>query len=451
MTGAITALKAPLSGGLSGVAAGALRRGLGLGLALLLVATLAAAGEPAAQSGKICLSVRNTEIAEVFEMLSRAHRVNFLVTKDVVGPISVNLYDVELDAAVRSIAEAGGYAVERRDNAYVVLKREEAGKDSISSLTRTRSFRVQYSNVEAVAGIVRKHLSRYGQVTVLPDRGLLVVQDLPEFLARVDGLLAEVDLEPKQILIEAKALEITLEEGETFGIDWVKLFRAEGGEGSFGTQGLARPDSQGLFFEFANRNLDVQLHLLAIKDRVRTLSTPKLLALENQEAQVIVGDRLGYKVTTTVNQVTTESIQFLESGVILRVRPSVDRSGRILLEVTPEVSSGSVSAGIPSKRTTAVTTKLLAEDGQTIFIGGLIKNRTAQNRSGVPLLGSLPLLGRLFTATEDVSTKTETVVLITPRIVDERLRASFARETERAEQVELELQVRPAGVDRALE
>ena len=131
----------------------------------------------------------------------------------------------------------------------------------------------------------------------------------------------------------------------------------------------------------------------------------------------MIGDRVGYKVTTTINQVTTESIQFLETGVILKVTPSVDQQGRVMLRIHPEVSSASIAAGIPSKKSTEVTTQLLCEDGQSIFIGGLIKNTSGTRRTGVPLLGDLPGIGRLFSSSEETGSMTETVVVITPHVI----------------------------------
>jgi type II secretory pathway component GspD/PulD (secretin) len=166
-----------------------------------------------------------------------------------------------------------------------------------------------------------------------------------------------------------------------------------------------------------NQQLDVFLSALSSQGRVHTLSTPKLLALENQEAQAVIGERVGYKVTTTINQVTTESIQFLDTGVILKVTPSVDQRGRVLLNIHPEVSSASLASGIPSKKSTEVTTQLLCEDGQSVFIGGLIKRVSSKRRTGVPVLGDLPAVGALFSSTEEIGTTTETVVVITPRVV----------------------------------
>jgi type II secretory pathway component GspD/PulD (secretin) len=189
-----------------------------------------------------------------------------------------------------------------------------------------------------------------------------------------------------------------------------------------------------------NRNVDVYLSALSNKGRVRTLATPKLLALENQEATTNIGDKLGYRLTTTINNVTSESIQFLETGVILRVTPSVDSDGRIVLRVRPEVSSGSVSAGIPSKKTTEVSTQMVAEDGQSILIAGLIKTSEGRRRIGIPLLGDVPGIGKLFSNNETTGSSTETIVMITPRIVrDARTLALEQPSLDKVQRAEQEL------------
>lgn len=368
---------------------------------------------------KISLSLRNTDIVEVMDMLSRRQRVNILMSKDVKAEISVNLYDVSLDQAIRAISSSAGYAVERRHGSYFILSHAEAGKYSAGGLTRLKTFKVQYSKPDEVQAILKNHLSNYGKITLLKERNLIVVEDTPEFLKRIENLLKEIDKQPKQILIEAKILEVTLDDSETFGLDWKKLFSGGGGTGNVGTRGFASGGT-GFFLDFVSPKVELALSALNTEGRVRTLSTPKLLALENQEASVVIGDRIGYRLTTTINQVTSESIEFLESGVILKVKPSVDSQNRIMLDIHPEVSTGTVTAGIPSQKTTEVTTQLLVNDGQTIFIGGLLKRTISEGRDSVPILGDIPLLGRLFTSDKQISTNTETVVMITPYIIENR-------------------------------
>lgn len=395
-----------------------------LALILLLLMTSAIAETPtpetvATPNGRVTLAVRNADLAEVMEMLSRQERVNILLADGVDGEVSVNLYDVPLDRAIKSIATAAGYGLERRDDTYFIVERDEVGKHAAGGPTQLRTFKVQYSKPEAVKDILKNYLSGYGEITALPERGLLIVEDMPHFLNRIARLLRQIDREPKQILIEAKILEIGLRDGESYGLDWAKLFKSNGGSGSFGVRALANPGSPGLFFDLVTPNVEVFLDTLRERDRLRTLSSPKILALEDQEAETIIGDRLGYNVTTTINQVTTTSVEYLESGVILRVRPSVDEQGRVLLDIHPEVSSGTVSDdGIPNQTTTEVTTTMLVESGETVFIGGLIKRSTQETREGVPVLGDLPVLRALFSNRAINSVNSELVVLITPYLID---------------------------------
>ena len=378
---------------------------------------------------RFTLNFRNMPIEQVFELLSRKDKVNIIVSKGVSGTVSVNLYNVTVKEAIQSVANAGGYWVEVRNGDYVILPKDTA--ELPGSSTQVKTLKVQYSDTRQVADLLTKYISRYGKITPLIGRKLIVVEDLPANVERIEKLLEQIDSQPKQIMIEAKILEITLDESERFGVDWKRLFGSDSGGSSFGTSGLATgtaaAPSQGFFFSFLNSRLELFFGALATAGRVRTLSTPKLLALENQESKVIIGDSTGYKVTTTINLVTTESVQFLESGVILRVIPSVDQRGRIMLKIQPEVSSASLLAGIPSKKSVQVTTELICDDGQSIFIGGLIKARGTTERDGVPILKDLPILGRLFSSTNDAVSTTETVVIITPYIVAQP--ADMARES----------------------
>lgn len=360
---------------------------------------------------------RDTPIAELFEMIARRERINIVLGKGVTGNVAVSLYDMSPRDAIYAIAEAGGFQVIARANGYAIVSPAQAAAETVPAQNmEVRALKVQYSEPALVAEILGKYVSRGGKITVLPQRQMIVVEDTPAGMVRIVALLREVDVQPRQIMIEAKILEITLDDNENFGIDWTRIFSADG-VNTIGTTGLAQRGVAGLVFNYVNKNVDVYLSALSNKGRVRTLATPKLLALENQEATTNIGDKLGYRLTTTINNVTSESIQFLETGVILRVTPSVDSDGKIVLRVRPEVSSGSVSAGIPSKKTTEVSTQMVAEDGQAILIAGLIKTSEGKRRIGIPLLGDVPVIGGLFANNEKTGASTETIVMITPRIV----------------------------------
>ena len=352
----------------------------------------------------VSLAMRDVALAEVMAMLARTERINILLADDVEATVSFTLYDVPLFKAIQSIAEAAGYAVERRDGTYFVVDRDDVGSYAASDLTEVRTFKIQYTDPATVQSSLQPYLSEYGQITSIPERNLLMIEDMPAFLRRMDSLIGEIDRTPRQILIEAKILEITLDDEDSYGVEWSDFFTPGDGEGSAGTHGFAdagNSGTSGAFVNIANSEFSLLLTALESDGRVRTLSTPKLLSLENEESSVIVGDRRGYAVTTTINQVTTETIEFLESGVILNVTPSVDRDGRVMLDIHPEVSNGVIDVrGIPSQTTTEVTTQLLVESGQTVFIGGLIKHTQSETRKGVPVIGRVPGIGRLFSSSE---------------------------------------------------
>ncbi len=369
---------------------------------------------------KISLSFRDTPIIDIFDVLSKKDRVNIVLGKAINGNISLNLYDISVHDAIYRVAEAAGYVVEYRQGEYFIVERKDAGLGNSEGYVQVRSFKVNYSDPRQVADILAKHLSKSGKVTPLIQRRMIVVEDVPSYLARAEKLLEQLDVRPKQILIEAKVMDIILDDGEIYGVDWSRVFG--GANGSLGTHGLSQGDKtaakrSGFFLSFVDEKLSMFLEAQTTRNRTRTLSSPTLLALENQEAKTVIGNSTGYKVTTTINQVTTESIQFLESGVILKVTPSVDQQGRILLKVHPEVSSATVTGGIPSKKSTEVTTEFLCEDGQSVFIGGLLKKSSGQEQTGIPLLGDVPVLGTLFSTRSEGVNNTETVVIITPRIV----------------------------------
>ncbi len=378
-------------------------------------------GIPTSKGSKInstvTISVRHANLAEVFEMMSKHGRVNILLANGVQGEVSINLYEIDLHEAIKAVAIAAGFAVEKSGNTYFVVTRDDAGKEIVDGLTEVKSFKVQYSDPNLVATILSDHLSRYGKITALPERRLIVVEDLPEFMDRVGNLLEELDSPPVQILIEAQILEVRLDRTEAFGVNWENIFSSSNGTGRAGITGLSIPAS-GLFFQIINSKIEAALGALSTKGRLRTLSTPKLMALEHQNAEVIIGDRVGYtEVTLTEGGSRVENVEFLDSGVILRVTPFVDRSGKIMMEIHPEVSSASLNGGVPSLQTTEVTTQLLAADGETIFIGGLIRNNTVNERDGIPILSDIPVIGHLFRSQNDTVSNTETVVMITPRIV----------------------------------
>ena len=154
---------------------------------------------------------------------------------------------------------------------------------------------------------------------------------------------------------------------------------------------------------------------------VTVMANPKLLVVNKQRGEVMIGNRDGYLTTTVTETVATQTVQFLETGTRLIVRPFIGKNGYIRMEIHPEDSSGSVeqvgNSVLPSETTTEVTSNVLVRDGHTIVIGGLFREQTTNGRSQVPLLGNIPYAGALFRRTTDQTGREEVIVCITPRII----------------------------------
>ncbi|MEK6584309.1 MAG: secretin N-terminal domain-containing protein, partial [Nitrospirota bacterium] len=304
----------------------------------------------------------------------------------------------------------------------------------------SKSYRIVYSDVSEVASAVRENISRHGRITVNKSNNIIVVEDTEEGISKIDTLLKNLDIMPKQVLIEAKILEVRLGNDMQLGIDWNNVFK--GGDASYTLSEAnfaRRPQSSGsagLFFNVVTPNFDLFLNALQEKGDLKTLATPKLLALDNREAEIIIGGRLGYRVTTTINQVTTESVEFLDIGTMLKLTPRISDDGIILLSIHPQVSDGVIEQGLPTETTTEVTTKVLIRDGESIFIGGLIRDRKEKAVQQIPILGDIPIIGNLFRKTTDSISRTETIVMITPHIVDARSAAIMQQEKEKVESFE---------------
>jgi type II secretory pathway component GspD/PulD (secretin) len=213
----------------------------------------------------ISLAMRDTDLAEVMEMLSRAERVNILLSEGVGGEVSFSLYDVPLSEAIRSISSAAGYAAELRNGTYFIVERDDVGDYAESDLTQVRTFRIQYADPALIQEMLRPYLSEYGQLMTLAESKILMVEDTPASLRQIATLVSEIDQQPKQILIEAKILEVTLDSEDAYGIDWSNSHTDADGTTTVGTRGLegaGSSGSAGLFFEIANLNLTAMLSAL---------------------------------------------------------------------------------------------------------------------------------------------------------------------------------------------
>jgi len=272
-----------------------------------------------------------------------------------------------------------------------------------------------------------------GEVTITPDeiRNALIIESTPTDYKIIEKILKKIDIMPRQVLIEATIAEITLDSTTQFGVEY-----AFGqGAGATGAGFMATLGSGGLKYSVGVTNKwYAELNALATKGRLNVISSPHVLASDNQEAKIDVSREIPLASgSTTVSTGTTLSettIEYRDTGVILSVTPHINERGLVTMDISEEVSNyeGDMAVGrqdgvnksvypVFSKR--VVKTTLTVGHGQTIAIGGLIKDREKEETSGLPCLIDIPVVKYLTGSWSKVTEKIELIVLITPRVVDD--------------------------------
>jgi general secretion pathway protein D len=258
----------------------------------------------------------------------------------------------------------------------------------------------------------------------------------------VEAALQQLDVMPMQVMIEAAIAEVTLTDELRYGVQWF----LNNGDLHLSLSNFASGAVRSIFpgFNFvasSNDDIGVVLSALDSKTRVRVISSPQLMVLNNQTATLQVGDQVPVATQSAVNLdnpegVIVNSIQFRDTGVILHVTPRVSDSGLVLMDIEQEVSDvvPTTTSGIdsPTIQQRRVSSTVAISAGQTVALGGLIRDNTHHDHSGIPILKDIPYVGAAFGSTADTADRTELLVLITPRVVRNTVDARAVTEELRA-------------------
>lgn len=256
----------------------------------------------------------------------------------------------------------------------------------------------------------------------------IVVFGTPRDYAVIEDALRKLDVLPLQVLIEAAITEVTLNDALRYGVQW----NFQQGETNFaladGVTSAVTRNFPGFSFFFSNKStISAALNALETQTKINVMSAPKLMVLNNQTAALQVGDQVPVATQSAVGVVNPDSpivnsIEYRDTGVILKVTPRVNAGGLVLLDIAQEVSdvaqTDSSSINSPTISTRRISTSIAVQDGQVIALGGLIRDTRSRGKSGLPLLSRIPIVGSLlFGRTNDTTVRTELLVLLKPRVV----------------------------------
>lgn len=460
-------------------------------------------------SGNLTMTFKDADLLTVLELLARKGGVNIVVGKEVTGTVTVKLVDVPWESALRAILKINNLGYQREGNIIMIMSQEKLASQSKieSELSQvqpviTEIFHLKNLDANDAKNALSPQLSSRGKISVVAIKGqrgwvfgtetgmekraraktemeskakILIVSDIPPVIERIKEIIKAIDVAPKQIMIEAKILEVNHDRLKDLGLDWgTGTAGAEGTTLSFveidrdkstspprllseiagkqlgsqvepssfepkATIGGTYPFDSGLtlaYKKLTGFQFEAILHALSEDVSANLLSSPRIMTLDNQEATILVGTKYPILSTNvsgeTTTTVTSTLDYFQEVGIQLNVVPQIVSEDYINMIIHPAVTSiasyveaksstGQTLASYPVITTREAETQILIKNGETIAIGGLLKDVKKDSRIGVPLLKDIPLFGLLFQRkTTDVE-KIDLLIFIRAFIVESPL------------------------------
>jgi type IV pilus assembly protein PilQ len=428
---------------------------------------------------KLSLNFQNVEVRSVLNVIADFTDLNIITSDTVAGNLTLRLKDVPWDQALDIILQTRGLDMRKNGNVVWIAPRDElATKEKLAlesnqQITeleplRTETFQLNYAKGDdfqkLLTNPLQRILSKRGSAVVDLRTNQVFVQDVSGRLDDIRRLLTQVDIPVRQVLIEARIVEANDTFSKNLGVRVGYNQQIPGGDGggrvrgtvganlnntaqetlsAAGTQLVAgtpnlSPDGQQvnlpaggiggfnpgalsiiLFNQSFSRFLNLELSALEADGKGKIISSPRVMTANNVEALIEQGTELPYQQATSSG---ATSVSFRKANLALKVKPQITPDGNIIMTLDVNKDSvGQVTAAGLAIDTKHVQTQVLVENGGTVVIGGIYTQTTNATVTKVPFFGDIPFIGVFFRNSTRIDNKTELLVFITPRIVEDRL------------------------------
>ncbi len=421
----------------------------------------------------VTLDFDNSDVRDVIKLLAVKAKVNIIYGSDVTGTLTLHLVDVPFNEGFRTVLSMMGLSTDQvGENILRVITPAALTAQRTSASAITKVLPLNYAKAAAVKATidqVRTAEGRSGASSVDANTNSIIVTESLEGMLATENLINQLDQRPRQVLIEAKLIEINANSSLDYGIQWNAYgnqsgsFAGQQGTTYLGTaagiaanpyssvlnsnvittsltgQGPVGANGQGtgvslpadkIFGAFtlgrvtSNYILNATITAAAAEGKAKVLSDPKIATLNNQPANINVTTQIPYVTANVASTgVQTQTVSYVTTGIQLSVTPSITADGRIMLVINPNVSQPSVTAaantqtGAPAVDSRIAQTTVLVRDGETIVIGGLISDSIQDTIAKIPLLGDIPILGWLFKKKTKSRIRTELLIFVTTHVM----------------------------------
>jgi type IV pilus secretin PilQ/predicted competence protein len=405
---------------------------------------------------KISLEFKDADIKNVFRLLAEVSGKNIVVTDDVNRKVTVRLIEVPWDQALDLLIDINGLGKDETGDVIRISTRDRLKSDIDTSAAarkaketeeplQTAYLTVNYAKVvkgqhdtntdKDLVEKVKPLLSPRGKVEADQRTNTLIVRDIKSSIEDVQSLIGKIDTRTPQVLIESNLIETTPTFSRALGIQMETLFN--GGRVQTSTRFRADPPfneasltffesatplftpASGFSFAYLGNSIAALLSAAEAEGNVKIISRPSVVTLNNVESQIESANIIRIRTSAaTVGE--AGALREIRAGITLKVTPQVSADGFVLLNITAKSSTldfGQTVEGIPQENTREAKANVLVRDGETVVIGGIMKDSSSNSNTGVPYLKEIPVLGWLFKKASWKKDFEELVVFITPRIL----------------------------------
>lgn len=397
---------------------------------------------------KLSLNFQDIDVRSVLQLIADFTDLNLVASDTVQGNITLRLQNVPWDQALDLVLKTKGLDKRKIGNVLLVAPADEIAarerqelesQKQIADLEplRRELIQVNYAKASDIAKLFQSVTSTAGVATASDERGSVTVDDRTNSiiayqtqtnLDELRRIVAQLDIPVRQVMIEARIVEASVDFSKELGVKWNGTttgfgnFTLDGTDkGTFVDLGASVPTSGiGIGFITDNTVLDLELSAMEKTGNGEVVSQPKVVTSDKETAKILKGSEVPYQEASSSGAATTS---FKEAALSLEVTPQITPDNRVIIEVkvtkdAPDFSNAAETNGIPIIQKNEVNAKVLVSDGETIVIGGVFTNNQSKSVEKVPFLGDLPYLGRMFRHDVVTDSKTELLVFLTPRIMN---------------------------------
>ncbi|MDD7804500.1 MAG: type IV pilus secretin PilQ family protein [Endozoicomonas sp. (ex Botrylloides leachii)] len=425
---------------------------------------------------KMSLNFQNIEVRAVLQLIADFTDLNLVASDTVTGSVTLRLKNVPWDHALDIVLQAKGLDKRLEGNILTVAPAEEIAAREKQQLENEKQIRelspvytdlvqINYADAAELAAVLSGEngeslLTEQGSVQVVERTNSLLIKDTQTKLDEIRELLSMMDIPVRQVLIEARIVTLSSSFSKQLGVKWSggvnntsnnKLIIAGGGNSGFQfKEGETVVNNEGFIVDniettFRGNNvftdlgvagdtaarlgigfvtngtlLNLELSALLSDGGGEVISQPKVVTADKQTALIKAGKQIPYTEASSSGATT---VSFHDALLSLEVTPQITPEGRVIMDikVTNDDTTGSAPNGVPIIDKNEITTQVLVEDGETVVLGGVFKQTKKKEVHKVPLLGDIPYIGALFRKKASSDDKSELMVFITPRVIQDDL------------------------------